>query len=68
MQYRRMPIEIESPGQMGYASLDCNLTVNAISVSPGMMERRYRIGFGWPQTDELTRGLANISKALAEAV
>ena len=41
-------------------------------VGPGHwfeQERRYmRIGFGWPQTAELQRGLANLSHALAEAV
>lgn len=26
MKYRRMPIEIESPEQMGYGNIDCNLT------------------------------------------
>lgn len=41
-------------------------------VGPGHwfeQERRsMRIGFGWPTTDELRGGLANLSKALSEAV
>ena len=41
-------------------------------VGPGHwfeMDRRYmRIGYGWPDTDELQRGLNNISKALRSAV
>ena len=40
-------------------------------VGPGHwfeMDRRYmRIGYGWPKTDELRRGLRNISHALKEA-
>lgn len=40
-------------------------------VGPGHwfeMDRRYmRIGYGWPKTDELRRGLQNISRALKEA-
>ena len=40
-------------------------------VGPGHwfeMDKRYmRIGFGWPGTAELTRGLANVSRALADA-
>lgn len=40
-------------------------------VGPGHwfeMDRRHmRIGYGWPKTPELREGLANISKALAEA-
>jgi aspartate/methionine/tyrosine aminotransferase len=40
-------------------------------VGPGHwfeQDRRYmRIGFGWPKTDELSRGLENVSRALAEA-
>jgi aspartate/methionine/tyrosine aminotransferase len=40
-------------------------------VGPGHwfeMDRRYmRIGYGWPKTDELRRGLQNISHALKEA-
>jgi aspartate/methionine/tyrosine aminotransferase len=31
MRYRRMPIEIESPEQMGYAKLDCNLTESSFA-------------------------------------
>ncbi len=31
MQYRRMPIEIESPEEMGYENLDCNLTESSVS-------------------------------------
>ncbi len=31
MKYRRMPIEIESPEQMGYASIDCNLTESSFA-------------------------------------
>ncbi len=30
MKYRRMPIEIESPEQMGYASIRCNLTESSV--------------------------------------
>lgn len=30
MKYRRMPIEIESPEQMGYAALRCNLTESSV--------------------------------------
>jgi len=40
-------------------------------VGPGHwfeMDRRYmRIGYGWPKTDELRRGLQNISRSLHEA-
>jgi aspartate/methionine/tyrosine aminotransferase len=40
-------------------------------VGPGHwfeMDRRYmRIGYGWPKTDELRRGLQNISRAVKEA-
>ncbi|HET6266996.1 MAG TPA: aminotransferase class I/II-fold pyridoxal phosphate-dependent enzyme, partial [Acidobacteriota bacterium] len=31
MKYRRMPIEIESPEQMGYGNIDCNLTESSFS-------------------------------------
>jgi aspartate/methionine/tyrosine aminotransferase len=31
MKYRRMPIEIESPEQMGYQYLDCNLTESSFA-------------------------------------
>ena len=31
MRYRRMPIEIESPEQMGYGNIDCNLTESSYS-------------------------------------
>lgn len=31
MKYVRMPIEIESPEQMGYAALQCNLTESSVS-------------------------------------
>jgi aspartate/methionine/tyrosine aminotransferase len=31
MRYTRMPIEIESPEQMGYANLDCNLTESSFA-------------------------------------
>ena len=31
MRYRRMPIEIESPEQIGYDSIDCNLTESSVS-------------------------------------
>lgn len=31
MKYRRMPIEIESPEQMGYGNIDCNLTESSYS-------------------------------------
>jgi aspartate/methionine/tyrosine aminotransferase len=41
-------------------------------VGPGhwfeMDKRYFRIGFGWPTTEDLTIGLSNISKALEEAV
>jgi aspartate/methionine/tyrosine aminotransferase len=41
-------------------------------VGPGhwfeMDKRYFRIGFGWPTTEDLTIGLNNISKALEEAV
>lgn len=30
MQYRRMPIEIESPEEMGYGSIECNLSESSI--------------------------------------
>ncbi len=35
MQYRRMPIEIESPEQLGYGTIDCNLAES--SVTDGLM-------------------------------
>ena len=31
MKYTRMPIEIESPEQMGYSSIKCNLTESSVS-------------------------------------
>jgi len=31
MQYRRMPIEIESPEQLGYDTIDCNLSESSVS-------------------------------------
>ena len=31
MKYRRMPIEIESPEEMGYDKIDCNLTESSFS-------------------------------------
>lgn len=31
MRYVRMPIEVESPEQMGYANLDCNLTESSFA-------------------------------------
>jgi len=31
MKYRRMPIEIESPEQMGYGNIECNLTESSFS-------------------------------------
>lgn len=31
MKYRRMPIEIESPEQMGYGSIECNLAESSVS-------------------------------------
>ncbi|MBN2388793.1 MAG: aminotransferase class I/II-fold pyridoxal phosphate-dependent enzyme [Anaerolineales bacterium] len=31
MRYRRMPIEIESPEQVGYANIRCNLTESSVS-------------------------------------
>ena len=31
MKYQRMPIEIESPEQMGYDSIECNLTESSVS-------------------------------------
>jgi len=31
MKYRRMPIEIESPEQLGYANIRCNLTESSVS-------------------------------------
>lgn len=31
MKYRRMPIEIESPEQMGYGNLRCNLTESSVA-------------------------------------
>jgi aspartate/methionine/tyrosine aminotransferase len=31
MQYRRMPIEIESPEQMGYGNIECNLTESSFA-------------------------------------
>ncbi len=31
MKYRRMPIEIESPEQMGYGSIRCNLTESSVT-------------------------------------
>lgn len=31
MKYRRMPIEIESPEQMGYGAIRCNLTESSVS-------------------------------------
>ena len=30
MQYRRMPIEIESPEEMGYGSIECNLSESSV--------------------------------------
>src|ERR1700722_2091249 len=30
MRYRRMPIEVESPEEMGYATIDCNLSESSI--------------------------------------
>jgi aspartate/methionine/tyrosine aminotransferase len=37
MKYRRMPIEIESPEQLGYGSIRCNLTES--SVTDGSLEQ-----------------------------
>ena len=31
MRYERMPIEIESPEQMGYGSITCNLTESSFA-------------------------------------
>ena len=31
MKYRRMPIEIESPEQMGYENIKCNLAESSVS-------------------------------------
>jgi aspartate/methionine/tyrosine aminotransferase len=31
MDYKRMPIEVESPEQKGYASIDCNLAESSVS-------------------------------------
>jgi hypothetical protein len=31
MKYRRMPIEIESPEQIGYGSIRCNLTESSVT-------------------------------------
>lgn len=31
MQYRRMPIEIESPEQLGYGSIECNLAESSVT-------------------------------------
>ena len=31
MKYRRMPIEIESPEQMGYGNIRCNLTESSVA-------------------------------------
>jgi len=31
MNYRRMPIEVESPEQLGYQNIDCNLTESSVS-------------------------------------
>ena len=31
MRYRRLPIEIESPEQLGYGNIDCNLTESSVA-------------------------------------
>ena len=31
MKYRRMPIEIESPEQIGYGNIRCNLTESSVT-------------------------------------
>lgn len=59
MRYRRMPIEIESPEELGYDTIDANLAESSF---------RDRLGFGWPTTDELHRGLAALSEAATRAV
>jgi DNA-binding transcriptional MocR family regulator len=52
-----------------YALLDADY---GVAVGPGHwfeMDRRFmRIGFGWPTFEELTKGLAGISAALARAL
>jgi hypothetical protein len=66
-----MPIEVESPEELGYGAIDCNLAESSFRdqrlSDPGHwfeQDRRYlRLGSGWPTTDELRRGLVNLSDA-----
>ena len=51
MDYRRMPIEIESPEQLGYERIRCNLAES----------------YAWPTLERLGEGLANLSAAATEA-
>ena len=61
MKYRRMPIEIESPEQMGYSNIRCNLTESSVSDMPiseleldlGKLTLAYTDHVGKPELREL---------------
>lgn len=78
MRYRRMPIEIESPEELGYDTIDVERFYAVLDgelgtyVGPGHWfeqdRRLFRLGFGWPTTEELQRGLAALSEAATRSV
>ena len=57
-----MPIEIESPEQLGYSAI-----TNSTYVGPGYLfevsDRYFRLGYGWPSPAELRDGLAGLTAA-----
>lgn len=61
MQYRRMPIEIESPEQMGYGNIDCNLAESSVTdalltdlnLNLGDLVLAYGDHYGKPELREL---------------
>ena len=73
-----MPIEVESPEQLGYDTITNNLSESSVAdrrlrdtyVGPGhwfeLDDRHFRLGYGWPTHDELRAGFTGLLAAATQ--
>ena len=66
-----MPIEIQSPEELGFERFPSNLETHSTYVGPGqwfgMPDSYIRLGFGWAILEQMRMGLQGIARALADA-